>query len=212
MGFDHDWLTLVSAHTMTNSIASIGGRPLFTPLTPQTSLVALRRSEVVHYSRRSHRRLLSWRCLWTLTKTSVAIFLKQYSAEVVGDLRRLFTFLVSLLTVPYLFHQRTIVWGWRAVACDILCRGRHFVSRATFCVEGDILCRGRHSVSRATFCVEGDILCRGRHSVSRATFCVEGDITCRSQAEPAHPPGKQISLMTIDVILAVNCFPGERGK
>jgi hypothetical protein len=169
MGFDHDWLTLVSAHTMTNSIASIGGRPLCTPFTPQTSLVALL-------------------VVWTLTKTSVAIFLKQYSAEVAGHLRRLFTFLVSLLTVPHLLHQRTIVWGWRAVACDILCRGRRFVSRATFCVGGDILCRGRHSVSRATFCVEGDILRRGRHFVSRATFkvWVWKAVTCDFQSRERH--------------------------
>jgi hypothetical protein len=73
-------------------------------------------------------------------------------------------------------------------------------------------------VSRATFCVEGDILCRMRHSksgvgkLSPATSKVGSDITCRSQAEPSHPPTKHISLMTVDVILVVNCFAGERGK
>jgi hypothetical protein len=104
------------------------------------------------------------------------------------------------------------------------CRMRHSksgageLSRATFCVGGDILRRGRHFVSGATFCVEGDIRSRMRHSksgvgkLSPATSKVGSDITCRSQAEPSHPPRKHISLMTIDVILAVNCFPGERGK
>jgi hypothetical protein len=101
--------------------------------------------------------------------------------------------------VQQLSHATFKVWGWRAVACDILRRGRHFASGATFCVEGDIRSRMRHSKS-------------GVGKLSPATSKVGSDITCRSQAEPSHPPRKHISLMTIDVILAVNCFPGERGK
>jgi hypothetical protein len=113
-------------------------------------------------------------------------------------------------------------------------------SRATCSVVGDFECRMRQAESgveeqsRATCSVVGDFECRMRQAESgveeqsRATCSVVGDFECRmrqaesgvgellesccSQAEVSPPPGKQISLIIIDVVLAVTYFLRQGGS